>query len=994
MKSTRITLLFVLMIAISIFMNATPLSHAQTEEKEWWEIGPSLITFTENIAGLCYPWLVTRHFLINLATNTTQPGVGGDYAVFVDSCTQSFFVVRGAFGVYVFSRDSGIIIDNVLLTPYMRYIGSSGESIGVYDERNSVVMVKLPYSKTTALVPVNRAPLDIKYSFTSSLPIVVYSSVFNNTVQYYVANPGVTKQIPRTGTGAVYIESNRVYIESNNGLLVLEITDPLNLGFRELFFIPLPVRLSAFAYTVGDYLLAYSGEILIKINVNERSTEFRKVELIGGAIPTPIGYYTPYTYTTYVVTENGVYPVPGFAVGRLRNAVFTNIYSRLRNTTVPAMWSIVPTTFVTMVQATGVLYDGEYAIRLSLPPGSYRLVRDGVFNDGIRNIFLSEPEVYYPPSIQPTPPPSVVSNIRYHVSEFPSNYVPLESFSSVNYVSSGAGRALIIQSNRAVVYAGYGTSAVIPGTWQYGGVGDCVVLYDGASFRLYDYSGEPITSLSYYLIREPNYVTCRRVSVSDYVVEVYTNDYGEKIIISTEARTESNPTKAVSDPRGATIYMVNPRVEYASIVVPVPLTASELRVSGFWASWMTSAGVNILSLTDSTIYVLTNPPANTTIYPVNNELIAVYHVNEKRVDILPYKAFFIQNCYIDVATKPEAEVYLNNKYVATGSTRIYVPCNSRVTVEARQLYHKPKSASVFVTGPVRVELTPEPIIANVSLNVIAPKGLRIEAVAMYVDGNYTVWRVDEVRQLIAKPTTFTVSAFMPIDVCTKETYNVTLVEGSNIVNIYCRLTAPILAMTSTVQTNVKIYVVGMEMPTQVASISPDSPTYVVAPFGDIRIVSEPVAPGYVAKEIDVKITDVKVYEVDVTPYPMSKIIVQSNVPTATITVYNETGEAVGTGVGTLEVQVLPGKYTVIAQAPNYATYSTTVEVPPGEAVTVPAILRYVAPVEEAPVEKPFWESFEFQIIAIVAVVGATIFVLWYKRRKARAVVEEVVESTG
>lgn len=988
MKSTWISLILALVVVLPALHAYT---QAQAQEVEWWE-KPAPLELPGRVAGVCYPWLVTEHFLVNLATGETKEGVGGDIALSVDGCGQ-YFVVRAAFGVYAFSAKTGLMVDAVhlSLSPALRYVGSTGDTIAVLDAANSVVHVKIIGTNVSVLVPVGQPVRNVKYTFIQHVPVAVYSApATGNTSTYFLANPGKTVNIPVYGTGAVLVHGNRVYVEARGGVLALEITNPIALSYTELFFIPLPIRLTDFISVVGDHLLASSDGIIVRINVNEKSRDFRTAVTVGSVVPTPVGYYVPLAETTYVITETGLYPVPGRAVGRLNNIVFTNVFRRRDEILVPIMWALRPSVLVVTVPLDGMLYDGEYAIKVRLEPGAYRVPRGGVISDGVRNIVLAEPEVMYPP-VAVSPEPVKVSNIRFHVSSFPSQYLPLERFSNVEFVASGAGRLLIIQPDKAIVYAGYGVSASIPGTWVYGGVGDCVVLYDGVAYRLYDYGGEPIASYSYYMIRRPDYVTCRRVSVFDYVVEIHVDVYSEKItIVGNEAKVEPNRERRLEDPRGATVYYTTPpRIEYASVIVPVPPDAKDIRLGGLWATWMT-AGINILSIPDSTVFVLLSPPANTTAYPINSELFAVYFYEEKRLDILPYKAWFIQNCYVDIETSQEADLYLNDRHVATGSARVYVPCNTRISLEARQIYHRPKRAEVFVVGPTKLTLVPEPMIANVVLNVVAPKGLTLSAVVLRVDGFDTMWNVGEVRRMLAKPTTFEVVQFLPVDVCTKEVYNLTLTEGLNTLTVYCRLVSPVLALTSSVPTTVKLYVAGAIVPSQIVHVTPEMPSYLISPVGDIRLVSEPTVPNYVPKELNVSVLEFRVYELDVTPYPMSKIIVYSNVPTAAITVYNETGGVVATGVGSIEVEVIPGRYTVFAQAPDHAPFSTQVVVPPGEAATVMAVLRRV--VIEVPPEKPLWERIEFQVLAIVAVAVAAVIVLWWRRRRARAVAEELVKG--
>ncbi|MEM1853582.1 MAG: carboxypeptidase-like regulatory domain-containing protein [Thermofilaceae archaeon] len=981
-------------------------------EENWWEIGPEPpLRYQMRIVGACYPWLVGEYHLVNLATGEVRVGTGGDSAVSLAYCGDRYFIVEGRYGVYAFSRSTGFIVDAVHYNGATSwFVGATAETIGVYavlrlyDQPKSALVVKY-IGGSSVIVELSRTPMVLTYTVIEGVPVAVYSAVENDSVLYFLEAPGAALVIPRTGSGAVLASGPRIYLETGGGVLAVSVQlvttslGHLALEYREEFFISLGFTVKRMHRLLSDYLLVEAdtvlGSFLFLVNVDESSPRFGEIVVIGRAVPTPVGYYVPEADTTYVVAGGAVHPVPGFAVAVLGDLVFTNVLAGGTGEGEAALsfaWPVTPSVLVANEAITGVLHASGYTFRLVLPPGRYRMPRGSVVVSGNVAVVLSGPEAVYPPLKQVEEPPVLSApSVSYVVLPFPEHYVPISVFTGVVHVASGGGRLLIVQRDRAVVYSHYGASAVIPGAWLHGGVGDCAVLYDGASFRLYDFSGAPLASYSYYLVRSPDLVTCRALSPGEYAVVVYADGYSTRITVTrTRAIVESNPGRAVEDPRGATVYHdpVARRVEYSGFLHPVPADAAELRVSGLTASWRTPAGIHVLSISDASVYVLLDPPPDVSVHPVNEELIALHYVADGRVEVVPFRAWLLENCYVDVDTDPDAEVLVDGRAVGRGPTRLYAPCFARLTVEARKPYHRPATATVNVVGPVSVKLRPEPLVARVVLRVLAPEGIAVTSVLVRVDGEVVDWRIGEVREMIARPTVFEPIGFSP-DVCSGEPVEVSLTEGVNEVFLVCRLTTPVLVLTTSVPVIVMASRPG-EPPFYVVRVPVDERVYLPVPIGEVELISEPDAEGYTARTIALFVAEVRAYLVDVTPYPLSRLTVRSNVPEAQIVVYDEEGNTVATGTGELSISLLPGVYTVQAMAPGYAPFATPVEVPPGEEVVVTAELRplVITPVEPEEPQPAVRPELFLLVPAVVAAAAAGV-ILWRRRRAERVKVEEV-----
>lgn len=952
---------------------------ATNVSKEWWQIGPEFITFSEPAVGLCYPWLVLEHFIVNLPTGEVYPGTGGDSAVKV-FCDKNYFVVKGLAGIYAFRRDTGNIYKTVA-TEGLVFVGAKKETIALYDPTNNVVYVKTIAGKSDVAVPLSNQPSVIDYDIYQGVPIVAYSVIANGTARYYIASPGKEVALQYTGTGALLLNDDTLYIESD-GLKVLKILDVV-LTIDESDYIPFPFKLTALHEYIEPYLIASSYGIIVSINTQERT-----FEVVGRAVPTPVGYFVPSANTTYVITSKGIYPVPGIAVALLSDvAAITNVGSAI-------LWPLRTTVFIAKERFDGVLYAGDYAVKISLPPGTYRLPMGAVLKYNGNTILLDRDEVEFPKGVA-TPAIAVETPVvKYVVSDFPTKYIPVDTFQDINWVSTGGGRAVLLQPDKAIVYSSYGVSAVIPGTWLFGGVGSCVVLYDGASFRLYDFAGNPITSYQYYFVGTPDYATCEQ-SDGKYVVVLYhgTTVYrvkpGGVEVSNSDVRMYADPTT------GLTVRYTTPvEVVLSGFRYSVPPEVLDIKINRYTASWLLRGNLYILSISDATVYTLMHAPENKTFYPLE-DYIAMYDQNEKKVEVVSYKSWLVSNCYVNVVTDSDADVYVNNKYVGTGNVTIYTDCRRLLTIEAKKQYFKPVSKTVFVVMPTTVELHPEPIYADVVLNVLAPKNLNITSVSIRLDKTIIEWRIGETKRLIAKPYEVETIMFAPIDVCEHRIFNVTFTEGPNTLTITCELTTSVLALYSAVPTAAKIYRGGVDIektpPIGMVTLEANKTTYFPIPADTYVVVSEPRVEKYARKVINATVPDKAVVFLDVTPQPLSVLVVKSTVPSASISVSDTAGNEVASAVGQLEKELLPGTYTVRVMAPGYSPYIEVVELPPGESVVVTATLVPL-PSPPPPPSPPPWQRIEFQIAVVVAVAATAAFVLWWRRRRARKVVEEEVSE--
>jgi len=950
--------------------------------------GPQLIQFSESVVGECYPWLVMEHSILNLPTGVIYPGIGGDSAISV-YCGNDYFAVRGANGVYVFRMDIGSLYKTVFLSDTLIFVDFKHDTVAVYDASNNVVFASNVKTNSDVAIKLSVAPLRISFDIVNGLPVIVYSVGSAGNASYVVATPGGEIQLPYVGYGAMAIRGDTVYVEAN-GIRLIKI-DALALTYREADYIPLPFRVTNTLAVYDKYLLASSYGVLVLIEVEPSSPSYKTFRIIGEARITPVGYFVPQTSTTYVILSDRIEPVPGYAVAVFGNvAAFTNIV--VSNETVqPVLWPFRTTVFVVTKELRGVMYSGSHAIAVDLPPGRYSLPRGVAIRIGTKMLLLDSDIVTYPELTQAPADIGPIPSVAYYVAEFPSKYLPVDVIDGVKAIYVGGGYAVLIRDRDAVVYGPYGATATILGTWMFGGVGDCVVLYDG-NLRLYDFAGNSLTNYLYYVPFTPNYITCLHINGA-YIVEIYVGTV--KYVVGPKNSTaEVSDVPRYRDSEGLEIMMTVPaKLSMDGFAYGLPTDAQDIYINKYRAAWGVQNNVYILSIPDKAVFTLINAPPNKTFYPLEDYLL-MYSPSSRTVEVLPYKAWFVGGCYIDLTTDSDADVYVNYKFFGTGSMRIYVPCNSVANIRSVKPYHKPAEATVQVIKPVSLELHPTPMIATVVLDVIAPKNLTISAVAIKIDDTQMLWNIGEAKQFLAKPYAFEILEFRPADVCEHYSFNQTFVEGNNKLTITCRLTAAVLAVYSRVPASVKVFAAGVDIetgiPLRMVDLVPNEIGYISVSPGSYTIISEPGPglQGYTRRIINVTIPDLRVVVLDVTPAQYGKLVVEATVPTASIEVYSETG-TVATGVGMLEISLPPGTYTVRAAAPNYRPFISSVEVQPGEVTTVTAVLIPLTQ-PAPPTQPPFWQRIEFQVSAAAATVAAAVFALWFRRRKKKEVPEAEV----
>lgn len=984
----------------------TPQTPNQTQglPPDWWRISGDLVRYPEAFAGVCYPWLVTEHFLYHLPTGMRYDGVGGDTAVSV-YCGDKYFVALGLGGVYAFRMDTGSMFKVVHLDRFRSFIGAYRDTVAVLDIVSSVVFVKNLMTQSDVAIKISAQPLLISYTVVGSIPIIAYSATPGELAKefaYYLASPGLENPIKGySGSGALIMYNDTLVIESR-GIRILKITDPITLSVKEVDYIPLPFTITSIHRVVDSYLLAESFGVLVRINIDPNSRLYKTWEVLGAAVPTPVGYFVPSTNTSYVIVGDSVYPAPGYAVAMLSNLVFSNIKGN--ETGFFVLYPVARKSILILTtRLSGVLYVGGYAIAVDLMPGRYQMPMGAVIRVGADTVLLDSPEVVYPKPPEPQREVVIGSQpLTRSVILFPTIYIPTDVFSDVRYVATGGKRAVIIQGDRALIYTTYGVSAAIPGRWAWGGSGECVVLYDGASFSLYDSAGNPIASYGYFLATQPIYTTCK-YEKGEYVVLLFYGDSTLKIGSKGVERifTES---PMIYDPTGLILMLtVTPHLTYSGITVPIQpsslsSTNSYPRISSLWATWIVPElnALQILSIPDKAIFSLvfaSSSQAESIYYPLDQNYILRY--NGSAVEVIPYRSFVVFNCYIDVNTHPNATVYLNNVAVGTGSLRIYSECFKDVVLRAELKYHRPAQIVIPAAPQTKVNLFPQMIIASVQLNVRAPEGLSITSVVFSLQTEDTKetleWRVGEVRQIQARIYNITTIEFKPVNACQQVNItNLNITENTRSIDIDCQLVKPVLAAFSGVATNLEVYT-SEGRGFAAAPVPPRGTVYILMDFGNFTLVSRPLVPGFAAKVINVSIEFTRVYQVDVTPAQLGKIEVMATVPTAYIEVFDSKGNVVANGTGSLEASVLPGNYTVRASAPGYIQFIQEVTVTPGETTRVTASLIPLPPPPPPP-RPPPWAAPEFQILSIVAAAAVAVLAFLLRRRRARKAAGEVAVS--
>lgn len=977
MRAAALLLLLAVLLSLSAYAG-----YVIAQEVPQIENAPTLIQF-EEMAGLCYPWLILKTgTLLNLETGVTYPGIGGDDALSVE-CAKNYFIVVGNTGVYTLNRETGLVVDVVFTTPNLIYIGSDSGAVALLSLQEPVVLVHIPGTGDVA-VSLKDYPIDVSFSMIDGVPVILYSiRVSPDMVEYRLANPSTDTLLKNTtGSGAVKIDRSTAYIESD-GLLVYKITDPTTLSYTLSEYIPLPFTITKIASVSNGVVYAYAYGVLVTVDIAEHAWD-----IIGSATLTPVGYYVEEANTTYVYYDGSYYPVPGYAVARLGTAVFTNIDTGMGVS--GYLWPLKRVNLVAREAVVGNLLipeDGAtYIIAINLPPGVYALPEGSISTqEGV--IALEPPEAYYPPvshgtvqTATPTP------NIEYKVAVYPSKYIPLDVIEDVSFIATGAERAVLITKLGAIVYSEYGRSAFIPGTWKWGGVGDYIVLYDGASLRLFDYAGNPIASYYYYSITPPIYAT----TDGDTVILYYTNRVAK--ISSDGVDYEYKDVPGYTDPTTglSVFYYTTPVISLGDTEIPIPVEpGARVEISKYTAAWASWGDIYILSILDGTAYVLKNATGIHP-YPLGDYLI-LYQEDTRTAVVIPYKEWVGGACFVKVITDEDATIYINGEPVGNYTATYYTSCGARLNVTVAKPYYKPASEIVMVPqGGIEVELHPTPLIAEVKLEVVTPQNLTIESVEVSINGERMTWKVGSTIKLVAGlPYTIEVIRFNP-DVCLRQTIQTSFEEGKNTLRLTCQLAGSVLALTTKTPVNVEIKDDRGRTVT-IVYIEPAQPAYLQVDPGKYTLISNPVSGNYTTRQFEVTLASNQVIYLDVTPYQLSMLKVVASVPNARITVKTENGTVIAEGVGTLEKYVIPGTYTITAEAPGFAPYMDIVTVEPGKSLVVNATLTPIPASPTATPAPPAWQKPEFQV-GVTLVVAAVIGIALLLRRRRMAPSREMVVS--
>jgi len=989
------------LLALVLLQAAAPAAVLAQEDSGAPPIYANMIHFPgSRFVGVCYPWVVFAQGFLDLSAWVFTPGIGGDEATSV-ICGDKDFIVVGAAGVYLVSRDTGAIIQALPTAGDTKFIGHSGGFLAFLLGGEKVV-VRTPFQGDT-VIPLQ---LDggrlraIKFGAISGHIFVAYIVEAQGSVALRYSTPvrTVTAAALSPASSALHIHGRHIIVE-NDGVEVYEVADPSLPSIRKLpgYSVYLPFDIASFVKGDFSELYLYTADgAVIKLDLQGRRWSY-----LGHGVVTDAGIFVhsrfdPARSTTYVAVRGVVHPVPGFAVARIGGLVFTNLLSGDGGAEAAVLYPVERSVLVATRSLDGVLQvtddGGEVRlIKLRLAPGTYILPRGSTVATDMGLILLDKDEVFYPPPIQETQV-APASPVRYLVLEFPRTYQVLDTFEGVVHVSGGGGRLLIVMRDRAVVYAPYGVAAVIPGVWRWGGISDHVVLYDGATLRVYDLAGNPRASYAAFILEEPLQAQAVKTGRG---YDVHLLFRGQHVVVNATGvfNIPDYPVPRKEDKvSGLRVNLyAQPEVRYGVFTYRIP-SADRVEVNMHTVAWTQGSTWFILEVPLMTVYAFLNAPS-AAIYPLGDYL-AVLAGGTLR--ILPFKSWIVSACFVDIVAPPFASIYVDGRLVGNGSLRFYAECGRRVDIVAVAEYHSPDSVSVTVApGGVRVALAPKPKVSLVRLHVLAPGGLPVEAVEVEVDGERMVWNVGEVKGFVAeKPHEIYVSSFRPYDVCRPQAFsNVRFREGEDALVVPCQLVGSVLGIKSDVPVLVAVYTERGEL-VMTAQVMPGVPVFTLAEPGAHILKSKPVEGKYVEREVTVFIPERQVVLVDVTPLPYGRLVVRAVPEVARIQVMDWNGTLVGEGVGEVAVDVPPGFYQVAAAAPGYLQYFEMVEVRAGETKEVSAVLAPQPPAT-APAPRPIWENRLFQLLVVLAVLAAAVIVaLWRRRRAAREVGGEAPFEAG
>lgn len=957
----------ILLLALLILPLASPLSppNAQTANTPQ---PPTLVNDTA--VGVCYPWLITQHTLLNLPSGVAAAPFGGDTILRV-LCGEDTIIALGASATYVLDRGTGALLDTVLIG-YHNFIGYSMDMIAFRAGGQVIV-------RTIGVGDIALQAQGSHYAFTAvnGTPVVVTAT--NTTLTATAPGEEATAQLPYPAT-ALYTYNNMIYVATPVGVVGYRVeANPLRLDRDTGMDMYTPFTITSFARGTPSHLYAYTqAGLVVELNLEEKTWT-----MIGYATVTPAGFYT--SNTTYIPVDGGYEAVPGYAVAVLGGAAITTLQGAGETRTV--LYPLVKSVLVLTQPLNGTLQipvsNTSYIIHVNLQPGAHLLPRGTAIITADTVIPVDAPEITYPqPPATPQPQPPTQSNVRYMVNYYPREYQPLQEYHGIKYVAVGAGKIIALNSTGALIISTYGLTAFIPGLWQWGGIGDNIVLYDGGGLRVYDYAGNPIASYSIAVNTQPYtaYTTGETV--------VLVSRYGVQTVINQTGITQTTAPPYKVDPTTGLLYSTtNNTITLGNKSYTLPEGVTPY-ITRYMASWAYQDAWYILNMTTMTAYVILDPPQQAIPLPLG-DLLAVYNPSTRTLQIVPFTSWFLSQCYVDITAPPDAQIYVNNTLVGNGSLTYYAQCGETLTITAKQPYHQPDTKTVTVQpGGVQILLSPTPLKTNVTLLVKGTKGVPVEAAVVEIDGKTVTWRVGGQIQLIpGKPYNITVLSWQPYDVFTHPSLaNIRFKQGQDTLTLNVNITGSILGLTSKVP--VRVYISTANVTIMTVNVAPNASQYLPVDPGNYTLLVVPLVEGYTNHTLNVTIPPISVVEVDVTPLTEGVLTVIATPLNATIKVVRE-GKVVANGTGVLNATLKAGNYTIIVTAPGYKEHTEQVTIHAGETKQVTVILEQAKPPAPPP-KPPFWKSRIVQVAALAGIAAtAVIALLWRKKREEAATEVEV-----
>ena len=922
---------------------------------------PSYITLQGRGLAYCRGWLVTSDSIIYLPS-------GERHALYAPAgsalCSHGFIIAVGDGVVMVYRPPRLVAVYRTNAT----LVGAAGAALLFHN--GSAFTLATPGGSLS--IPAPYGVLTASFAIVGSVPVVVYDALLpNGSTEYIAANPFGWRGLGATGPGGVYLgEDGTVILAVSDGLAVGRL-DPVRLTLRINYTVYVPVPVARIARVEWPKVYGYTptGD-LVTVDLERRTWR-----ILGAFRSAPAGLYDPAVGATLVPAGEGLRRVPGYAFARLGDVVLTAV----NDSTI--VYPLVPSILHMREDATVTIIHGGLALRVRLHPGDYIVPRGSVVLVDGAAVPVAGPEAWIPArrAVRPTQPPASLSYTPVAL-EWPQAPIPIDNITGVSRVYAGSGRLIIIRGSDAIVYTEYGAALRIPGVWEWGVPGAaCLALYDGESIHVYDYGGARLAVYGPYELPAPLAGSCRPGPNGPVVTLVYSN----YTIVVGPRGAERLPNAAYTDPASGITYDYRAGVlRYASSVLRAPPGTI---VNGYQAAWYENGALHILDLRDGRLYIVLGAP-RARYYPVGGRL-AVYA--NGTLLVYPFKSW-LSACYVRVDTEPYARVYVGSRLVSIGPVTVYAPCGSTLTITARAPWMRPATATVVVVpGGRLVSLHPRPVYTNVTVDVRAPEGLRVERLELQIDNRTVAARPGSVLRIWVKPHDVTVTSVTP-RVCQPEPR---VLHGwvprppRDTLVINCVLATPVLALRSNVTVNVFVYSGRGRVPVAIREVAPNETVYVALPAGVYRLVSRPVASGYAPRVLNVTLPEGRVVIVDVTPVPLPRLIVRASPPTAVITVAAANGTVVARARGRLVATLEPGSYTVRVAAPGYNPATLPVKLEPGQVAELNVTL-VPAPVHK-PRPRPWWENPALQAAAAAGVAAsAAAALIWRRRRRAAPEVEE------